>query len=202
MFEWYDTFPYLSMIGAALYLAINTRPDIMFAVCLLARYSRNKPYAACIALAHMYSYIYGTTELGVTYNVGPFQGADFETMLDMFGMSDADFAGDLRTRRSTSGFVVYMAGGPYAWGSKLMSTIAASTQESEYMSAYYLGQQLLYARGQLKELRLKLKRPSPFFMDAMAAINGLKNPMYHARTKHVDIKFKWLAQHFGIGKAV
>ena len=119
----------------------------------------------------------------------------------MYGFSDADFAGDLRTRRSTSGYAVFCMGGIYAWGSKLMTTIATSTMESEYMSAYYLGQQILNARGLLSELKLALQRPTPFFMDAMGAIQALKNPTMHSRTKHIDIKFKWLASMEGETKA-
>ena len=192
-FEWWDSFPYLQMIGTALYLAINTRIDIMFAVCMLARYSNKKTIAACKALSWMFSYLAGTVDVGINY--GSFEGKTFTECLDMFGFSDADWASDLRTRRSTAGYIVFCCGGPLAWGSKLMTTIAASSMESEYMSAYYLGQMMLYVRNLLSELGLKLMKPTPFFMDAMAAIQALKNPVFHARTKHIDIKWHWLRNH-------
>ena len=92
---------------------------------------------------------------------------------------------------------MFACGGPLAWGSKLMTTVAASTMESEYMSAYYLGQMLIYIRNVLSELGLKLIMTTPFFMDALSAIQALKNPVFHARTKHVDIKWHWLRQHMG-----
>ena len=85
--------------------------------------------------------------------------------------------------------------GPLAWGSKLMATVAASSMEAEYMGAYFLGQMLLYIRGLLQEVGLGLTRRTLFFMDAMSAIQALKNPVYHARTKHVAVKWRWLAQH-------
>ena len=112
----------------------------------------------------------------------------------MFGYSDADFAGDTRTRRSTSGFVVYCMGCVYAWGSKLMVTIATSTMENEYMAAYYLGQQILHARGQLREIGLALTRPTLFLMERYhGRYSCVENPYHALQTKHIDIKFKWLA---------
>ena len=199
-YGWWDSFPYLQMIGAALYLAINTRVDIMFSVCMLARFSKIKSVAACKALCWMYSYLSGSVKIGIKF--GHFVGNTFTDVMDMLGFSDADWASDLRTRRSTAGFIVFCCGGPLAWGSKLMTTIAASSMESEYMSAYYLGQMLLFIRNLLGELRLKLDKPTPFFMDAMAAILALKNPVYHARSKHVAIKWHWLRQHIGTNFAL
>ena len=194
-FDWWNTFPYLQMIGAALYLAINTRPDIIFAVCMLARFSKLKSVAACKALCWMYSYLSGSVSIGIKYC--NFSGLSFAECLDLFGFSDADWASDLRSRRSTAGFIVFACGGPLAWGSKLMATIAASSMESEYMAAYFLGQMLLFIRNVLGELGFKLTKPTPFFMDAMSAVQSLKNPVFHARTKHIDIKWHWLRQHIG-----
>ena len=195
-FDWWNTFPYLQMIGAALYLAINTRPDIMFAVCMLARYSKTKSMEACRSLCWLFAYLSGTVDLGLMYS--NFGGFSFEDILDLLGYSDADWASDLRTRRSTGGFLIYACGGPLAWGSKLMATIAASSMESEFMAAYYLGQQLLYIRNLLSELGFKITRLIPFFMDALSAIQALRNPSFHARIKHVDIKWHWLRNLVGV----
>jgi hypothetical protein len=60
-------FSYLQVVGALLYLAMNTRPDIMFAVCLLARYSKSRQQAACRGVAHPFSYLLGTVEMGFNY---------------------------------------------------------------------------------------------------------------------------------------
>ena len=79
----------------------------------------------------------------------------------------------------------------------MVTTVAASSMEAEYMGSYYLGQMLLFIFNILKELGLPLERPIPFFMDAMAAIQSLRNSVYHARTKHVAVKWKWLAQFMG-----
>jgi hypothetical protein len=143
----------------------------------------------------VYSYLSGTGSNGIRYS--SFGGITFGDCLDLFGFSDANWASDLRTRRSTAGFVVFACGGPLAWGSKLMATIAASSMESEYMAAFFLGQMLLFIRNLLRELGLKLMKPTPFFLDAMAALQSLKNPSYHSRTKHIAVKWHWLRQHVG-----
>jgi hypothetical protein len=193
-YSWWNEFPFFEMIGSALYLAVQTRPNVMFAVCLLARYSREKSFAACVALAHMYSFLSGTVSDGITYSVHKCMSELFDDWLDFYGMSDADWAGCLKTRRSTAGYFLSMLGGPIAWGSKVMATIATSSMESEYMAAYYLGQTIVYLRNMLDEIGLPLSKPTPFFMDAMAAIQALKNGHLSARTKHIDVKFRWLLQ--------
>jgi len=195
IYQWWFQFPFLQMIGAALYLAINTRIDIMFAVCMLARFAKKKTLAACKALCWLYAYLSCTCNLGIKY--GRFIGKTFTECLDMYGFSDADWASDLFSRRSTAGYIIFGCGGPIAWGSKLMSTIAASSMESEYMGSYFLGQMIIYIRNLLKELNLIIDKPTPFLMDAMSAIQTLKNPVFHARTKHIAIKWHWLRQYIG-----
>jgi hypothetical protein len=116
----------------------------MFAVCLLARYSKSQQQAACRGVAHLLSYLSGTMAMELTYMADQSRiGQAIKLILDLYGMSDADWASCLGTHRSTSGWLVFALGGVIAWGSKLMATIAASSMESEYMSAYFLGQQLI-----------------------------------------------------------
>ena len=89
----------------------------------------------------MLIYLKDTTEKGI-------QWSDFE----LSGYSDADWSGDLDSKRSTTGYVVYAADGPVAWQSKLQSTIAVSTMEAEYMAAFGAIQELIWIKGVLGEL--------------------------------------------------
>jgi hypothetical protein len=75
-----------------------------------------------------------------------------------------------------------------------MATIATSSMEAEYMAAYYLGQTICFVRNLLGEIGLSLSKPTPFFMDAMAAIQAIKNGELSARTKHFDVKVRWMGQ--------
>ena len=84
-----------------------------------------------------------------------------------------------------------------SWGSKLMTTVAASSMESEYMGAFRLGQELVFLSNVSRELFLPSQKRIPFFMDAMAAIQALKNPSCRARTKHISTKWFWINQFVG-----
>jgi hypothetical protein len=102
--------------------------------------------------------------------------------LNIFGYSDADWAGDLDSRRSTTGYVVYAAGGPIAWQSRLQTTVAVSTMEAEYMSAFGAIQELIWIKGVLSEIGIQLVDPITLHMDAKSAIALAKNPMHHKRS--------------------
>ena len=136
--DYVGRFPYQNIVGALLYLSINTRPDISYSVGVLARFSKNPNYRACKALLRVLVYLRGTSEKGIRYT-----GTD----LCVYAYSDADWAGDLDSRKSTTGYVVYAAGGPIAWQSKLQTTIAVSTMEAEYMAAFGAIQELIWTKG-------------------------------------------------------
>ena len=95
-----ENFPYRSLIGAVLYLSMNTRADISYAVGVLARYANKPSIAACKMVVHLMQYLRGTVDKGII-----FSGNEF----DMHIFTDSDWAGDLLTRRSTTGYVVFAA---------------------------------------------------------------------------------------------
>ena len=140
MAEWVSHYPYREIIGALLYLAVNTRPDISQAVGMLARYSTTPTYNACMCVSYVLSYLSGTPELGVVYS-------RTKHGLDLHAYSDADWAGDQETRRSTAGYIVFGALGPISWGSKLIKTVCTSSMESEYCAEYYTLQEVLWIRA-------------------------------------------------------
>ena len=181
-----ENFPYRSMLGAMLYLAMNTRPDIAWAVGVLARYGNNVTPAACSLMVHLLQYMRGTVDKGIS-----FSGKQF----DMHIFTDADWAGDAVTRRSTTGYVVFAAGGPLSWQSKLQPTVATSSMQSEYQSLYAGMQELVWLRGVMGELGLPLSKPTPFFLDSQSADDLATNPVYHKRSKHIEVKYHWVREH-------
>lgn len=96
------------------------------------------------------SHLSGTYDLGISYIIKDGDERDYETSLDFHGLTDSEWASDVRSRRSTAGYLVIASGGPLAWGSKLMTTVATSSMESEYIGAYFPRQMLLYIRELLK----------------------------------------------------
>ena len=184
--QWVESFPYRGIIGAVLHLAIHTRPDLAYAVGLLARFSTSPTYATCRLAIHLLKYLRGTVDKGIR-----FSGSEF----DLHVFSDSDWAGDRMTRRSTTGYIVLLCAGALAWQSKLQTTVATSSMESEYMAEYAALQELVWLRGVFKELGLLVAKPTPFFMDSKSAKDLSENPVYHKRSKHIDIKYHWIREH-------
>jgi len=182
--EYAMKFPYQNIVGALLYLSINTRPDIAYAVGVLSRFCKTPNYRACKALIRVLIYLRGTIDVGITFS---------GSTLDLHAFSDADWAGDLDSRRSTTGYVLYAAGGPISWQSKLQCTVAASTMEAEYMAAFHAIQECVWVKGVLGEMGLFVD-PITLYMDSKSAICLAKNPLYHKRSKHIDIKFHWIRE--------
>jgi hypothetical protein len=181
-----DNFPYRSLLGAVLYLSMNTRPDVAYAVGVLSRFANKVTVVTCQLMVHLMQYLRGTMEKGIKFS---------GTKFDLHIFSDADWAGDQLSRRSTTGYVVFAAGGPIAWQSKLQTTVATSSMQSEYQALYAGMQELVWLRGVMSELNMPLSEPTPFFLDSQSAQDLATNPVYHKRSKHVEIKYHWVREH-------
>ena len=186
-----STIPYMSAVGALMYLAIGTRPDIMFSVAKLAQYNNNPGPQHWQAVKHILRYIKGTMELKLTY-----RSDGLNTMSSNLckGYSDADHAGDLDTRRSTSGFLIKMGTGAVSWSAKKQTVVADSSTEAEYVSASSAGREILWMRSLLQELGMEIEGPSTLHVDNLSALRVLKNPEHHGRMKHIDIKWHWIRE--------
>ena len=181
-------FPYQNVIGALLYLAINTRPDLSYPVGVLARHCVSTSFKACQAVVRVLTYLRCTPQIGIEYS---------GDKLNLHAFSDSDWAGDLDSRKSTTGYVLLAAGGPIAWSSKLQPTIAASSMEAEYMAAFNAIQECVRVKGVMDEIGFDLDGPITLLMDSKSAICLANNPMYHKRSKHIDIKYHWIREKVG-----
>jgi hypothetical protein len=181
---------YSNLVGSLLYLSICTRPDIAQAVGALARYMARPTSEHWLAAKGVVRYLAGTADYGIT-----FKGTD----TTMLGYTDADYAGDLDTRRSTTGYVFIMTGGAIAWQSKLQSTVAVSTTEAEYMAAAAAVKEALWLRKLLEDLQLS---PGPMIIkaDNQSAIKVLKNPIMSARSKHIDVIYNFARERVARGE--
>ena len=106
--------------------------------------------------------------------------------------SDADYAGDGDTLRSTGAYTVMMGGGAVDWSSKLQPVVAQSTTEAEYVSATAAGQEILWLRNLFSELGFEPKGASTLHLDNQSALAVTRNPEHHGRMKHLDLRYYWL----------
>jgi hypothetical protein len=186
--------PYAQVIGALLYLAISTRPDIAYAVGVLARFNSNPGLEHWAAVKHLLAYLKGTLDFKLTY------GPDASTEELFTTYSDADHGGCKDTGRSTGAYVVKMGTGVISWSSKLQTLVALSTTEAEYIAAVTAGQEILWLRNLFSELGFAMDKPSTLYIDNQSAISVAKDPEHHGRMKHLDLRYFWLRDAVQEGK--
>ena len=113
-------------------------------------------------------------------------GIIFGTSVGLQGYCDADYASDVDTRRSTTGYVFILNGGAITWASRLQQTVAASTTEAEYMAAAFAIKEALWLRKILSDLGASIDT-FDINADNQSAIKLLKNPIFSMRSKHIDV---------------
>ena len=133
-------------------------------------------------------YIRGTLDNGLIYSAG-----DTSTVLT--GYSDADWAGDLSTRRSTTGYVFQIQGSTVSWCSKRQACVARSTSEEEYVALSTASQEAVWLRRLLQNVLKKQDNPSVVYEDNQGTIELItKNPRFHNRTKHIDVSYHFVRE--------
>lgn len=167
---------YQALAGAVQYVASCTRPDVSLVVGRLGRYSAAPTVEHMAAAKTLLRYLKGTVTLSLTY------GAEEELM----GYSDADFAGDVDSRRSTTGMLFTRNRAAVAWTSKIQATVAASTTEADYVAGAAAAREAVWQRRLNRELGGPGK-PVTLRCDNMGSIAMMSNPVSSARTKHIDV---------------
>jgi hypothetical protein len=176
---------YGSAVGALLYLATSTRPDISYAVGSLARFTANPGPAHDSALTHLFRYLQGTKELKLVYSA-----SDPDSFVTF---TDSDHGnGDKDGGKSTGGYMVRMGGAAVSWRSKLQPIVTLSTTEAEYVAAVEAGKEIKWMRNLMEEFGSPLSAALPLLCDNQSAISVAKNPDHHGRMKHLDLRFYWL----------
>lgn len=182
-----STYPYRELIGSLMYLAVGTRPDIAHAVSIASRYLERPTVVHERAAKRILKYIKKTFNFGISYfNSNPDE---------MIAYSDADYAGDVDTRKSTSGFVFTLGRSVISWGSEKQKSVSLSTTESEYMAASQAVKELVWLKNIFCEI-LNYDLKIILYMDNQSAIRLIKNPEFHKRSKHIDIRYHFIREKF------
>ena len=114
--------------------------------------------------------------------------------MSLVGYSDADYAGSLLDRKSTSGTCQFHGARLISWFSKKQNSIATYTTEAEYIAAGCCASQILWIQQQLRDYGLNEEK-TPIFCDKTSAIAITQNPNFHARTKHIDVRHHFIRDH-------
>jgi len=173
---------YQGIVGSLLYLAMGTRPDIAQAVGELSKFNSCPNQSHLTAAKRVLRYLKETFGLKLVYN---------KNTQNVIGYSDADWAGSLDDRHSTSGYVFVLGGGAVTWKSKRQSTVATSTAEAEYMALYMAIQEAIWIRQLLEEITGKSEVIN-VLVDNQAAIAIAKGT--RSRLKHIDIKYHFIRE--------
>ncbi|GAU32111.1 hypothetical protein TSUD_357950 [Trifolium subterraneum] len=171
------------IVGSLMYLTA-TRPDLMFAVHMIARFMEYPVETHMMAAKRILRYIRGTLELGVLYKRGNQTG--------LIAYSDSDYGGDVDDRKSTSGYVFMLGSGAISWSSRKQPIVTLSTTEAEFIAATHCVCQGIWLKRILESMGLKQQRCLDVFCDNISTIKLSKNPVLHGRSKHIDIRFHFL----------
>jgi Reverse transcriptase (RNA-dependent DNA polymerase) len=174
--------PYREAVGSLMYAAMGTRPDIAFATSTVAQFMDNPGWKHWEAVKRIFRYLKGTADLKLVYGG---KKANLEGFVDADGASQDH-------RRAISGYVFVVDGGAVSWSSKKQELVTLSTTEAEYVAATHAAKEAVWLRRLTGEIFSLLEEPTTLHGDNKSAIALAHGGQYHARTKHIDIRYHYI----------
>ena len=197
-------FNYRSMVGKLNYLAQTTRPDIMYATHQLAKYSSNPREPHGDAALYLVRYLKKSRDIGLRFTPDPEKGFECYCDADFSGNWNKQFARhDPSTSKSRSGWVVFYAGCPIIWASRLQTQVALSTTEAEYIAMSQSLRDVLpimFLIQEMKEKGFQVICTQPYvyckvFEDNSGALELARLPKLRPRTKHINVCYHHFREH-------
>jgi hypothetical protein len=182
---------YRSLTGALQYITI-TRPDLSYAVQQACLFMHAPRTAHLNLVKRILRYLKGTVDFGLHFY--PTSSAS------LIAYSDADWAGCPDTRRSTSGFCVYLGDNLISWSSKRQLTVSRSSAEAEYRSVAHAVAESTWLRQLLQELHQVIAKSTVVYCDNISAVYMSANPVQHRRTKHIEIDIHFVRDKVQLGE--
>jgi transposase InsO family protein len=181
--------PYREAIGSLMYASVATRPDIAFAVSALSQFLENPGEVHWEAVKRVFRYLAGTKTHALTY------GNEHH---DLLGFTDADGASQ-EHRHAISGYAFLIDGATVSWASRKQELVTLSTAEAEYVAATHAAKECIWLRRLIEPLFGPSLTPTILHCDNQAAVHLATDDNYHARTKHIDIRFHFIRQTISDG---
>jgi len=182
-----DPTQYRSIVGSLRYL-VNTRPDLAYSVGYVSRFMESPTTEHFGAVKRILRYISGTLSYGCQYKRKKQEEAR------LLGYSDSDQAGDIDTRRSTTGVLFFLGNNPVTWQSQKQKVVALSSCEAEYIAATTAACQGIWLARLISELRGREAGATSLKIDNESAIALSKNPVFHDRSKHIDVRYHFIRE--------
>jgi hypothetical protein len=173
-----DVSSYRRLIGKLLYLT-NTRPDISFATQQLSQFLQKPTVSHYKAACRVVRYLKQNPGIGLFF--------PRDSDIQVLGYSDADWAGCLDTRCSTSGYCFFIGTSLVSWKAKKQVTISRSSSEAEYRALSTATCELIWILFLLRDLKITCHKPPVLYCDSQSAMHIASNPVFHERTKHLEI---------------
>jgi histone deacetylase 1/2 len=180
-----DSTRYRSVVGALQYLTL-TRPDIAFAVNKVCQFLHQPTTVHWSAVKRILRYLRGTLSVGHEIK------RSTSTMVSAF--SDADWAGCVDDRRSTGGFAVFLGDNLVSWTARKQATVSRSSTEAEYKALANATAEMMWVQKILTELHIPHPTAARLWCDNLGAKYLSANPVFHARTKHIEIDFHFVRE--------
>jgi len=173
-------------VGSLMYLAVGTRQDIAYAVNTVSQFLDKPTEADWQSVKRIFRYLKGTTHMGIVNSAGHQAGV-------LTTYSDSEYAGDIKTRRSTSGVVCQYMGGAVSRISQRQNSVALSTTEAEFIAA--VTQELIWLSRLLNEITVLTAKPI-LKIDNMSAVKLIRNPAFHGRSRHIEVRYYFVRDKF------
>jgi hypothetical protein len=182
--------PYRELIGSLMYLAIATRPDIAFAVGYLSRFLDRPTRKLWSAANRVLKYLKGTTTFGLEYKSSSTENFRF--------FSDADYASDPLSRKSTIGQLIFGNGNPVFWASSRQTEVSLSSTEAELIAATETAKSAVWVTSFLRELGYSFTPEIP--IDNQSTTRLVHDDQFHKRTKHIEVRHFFIRELLENGK--
>ncbi|KAL2253784.1 UNVERIFIED_CONTAM: Retrovirus-related Pol polyprotein from transposon TNT 1-94 [Sesamum indicum] len=181
--------PYSNVIGSIMFLMVCTRPDVAYAISCLSRYMSNPGPPHWEALKWLLRYLRGSENVGIKFS-------KHSAHAHLIGYVDSNYANDRDSRKSTTSYMFTFCNSCISWKSQLQHIVALSTTEAEYIATTEAFKEALWLSGLLNEIGF-LKEKPVIFSDSQSAIQLCKNPVFHDRTKHIDVRYHFIRDIVG-----
>lgn len=191
-----DLHLYQQAIGSLIYLSNSTRPDISYAVGLLARKMANPTEGDWKMVKHVLRYLRGTPSASISYSAEPVKR---DTLV---GYSDASYAENPTDRKSTGGYVFLFNDGAISWRSVKQPIVALSSTEAEYIALTDSFKEAQWLQHLLQEVFSSPQLPTVIFEDNQSTIKLARNKAHSNRTKHIDVRYHYVREVIQRGQLI